>query len=156
MNKTKKIIATIMLLIMLGITIVSTNTYAATKTVGDINGDGKINVTDIVKVAAYLKGYKKLNDEEIKAADVDGNGELNQDDITLMSLRIKNKKLFPSETRKGDINLDGKVNVTDLVVMAAHIKSKRTFKYEFYKNQADLNGDGKVNISDFIKLRKML
>lgn len=156
MNKTKKIIATIMLLIMLGITIVSTNTYAATKTVGDINGDGKINVTDIVKVAAYLRGYKKLNDEEIKAADVDGNGELNQDDITLMSLRIKNKKVFPSETRKGDINLDGKVNVTDLVVMAAHIKSKRTFKYEFYKNQADLNGDGKVNISDFIKLRKML
>lgn len=156
MNKTKKIIAIIMLLVMLGISIISSSTYAATRTVGDVNGDGKINVTDIIKVAAYLKGYKKLKDEEIKVADVDENGELNQDDITLMSLRIKNKKVFPSETRKGDINLDGKVNVTDLVVMAAHIKSKRTFKYEFYKNQADLNGDGKVNISDFIKLRKML
>ncbi len=156
MNKTKKIIAIIMLLVMLGISIISSSTYAATRTVGDVNGDGKINVTDIIKVAAYLKGYKKLKDEEIKVADVDENGEINKEDIILISLNIKSKAVFPCNTKKGDINLDGKVNVTDMVILAAYMKSKRDFKYEFYRNQADINGDGKINVTDLIKLRKMI
>uniref|UniRef100_UPI00258B204B dockerin type I domain-containing protein n=1 Tax=Ruminococcus sp. TaxID=41978 RepID=UPI00258B204B len=39
---------------------------------GDVNFDGKINVTDIVKIAAHVKGKKLLDKTAARAADVNG------------------------------------------------------------------------------------
>ena len=155
MNKTKKIISIIMLVVLLGITFLATNTFAATRLAGDtnINGDNRVNVTDLAILNAYFAGKRTLSDEIKERADVDGNGKLTKEDATLLSLKVKSQKLFPSETKKGDINLDGIVNLKDFSILLVYLKSQKPFKYEFYRNQADLNGDGKVNVTDLVKLR---
>ena len=59
---------------------------------GDVNGDGEINVTDIAKVAAHIKGIKALDENGIKAADVNGDGEVNVTDIAKIAAHIKGIK----------------------------------------------------------------
>lgn len=60
---------------------------------GDVNGDGKVNVTDISKVAAHVKGIKKLDSES--AADVNGDGKVNVTDISKIAAHVKGiKALF--------------------------------------------------------------
>ena len=54
---------------------------------GDVNGDGKINVADIVKVAAHVKGIRKLDD--LAAADVNGDGKINVTDISKIAAHVK-------------------------------------------------------------------
>ena len=59
---------------------------------GDVNGDGDINVTDIAMVAAHIKGIKALDENGIKAADVNGDGEVNVTDIAKIAAHIKGIK----------------------------------------------------------------
>lgn len=59
--------------------------YAA----GDINNDGRLDVTDAVKVAAYIKSKIKLNDKALKAAEVSGDGKINITDLSIMVAEIK-------------------------------------------------------------------
>ena len=60
---------------------------------GDVNGDGKINAVDITKIAAHIKGLKKLTTEEMLfAADVDDDGRINSADITRIAAHIKGLK----------------------------------------------------------------
>lgn len=61
---------------------------------GDVNGDGKINVTDITKVAAHIKGKKMLDDAVLQYADVNHDGKINVSDITKIAAHIKGKKLL--------------------------------------------------------------
>ncbi|WP_294478860.1 dockerin type I domain-containing protein [uncultured Ruminococcus sp.] len=61
---------------------------------GDISGDGKINVTDITLVAAHVKGKKLLAPEAVFYADIDRNGKLNVTDIVLIAAHVKGKKLI--------------------------------------------------------------
>jgi len=53
---------------------------------GDINGDGRINITDVTLLVSYTlnseEGY--LDEFSLKAADVNGDGEVNITDITLL------------------------------------------------------------------------
>ena len=47
---------------------------------GDVNGDGKINGTDYLRIrGAFLKTYT-LSDEFLKVADVNGDGRINGTD----------------------------------------------------------------------------
>ncbi len=48
---------------------------------GDINGDGVINTTDAVFLAAHVMGIRSLNSEEKKYADLDANGFVNIFDL---------------------------------------------------------------------------
>ena len=61
---------------------------------GDVNGDGKINVNDITKVAAHVKGKKILDESAKKRADVNGDGKINVNDITKIAAHVKGKKLI--------------------------------------------------------------
>lgn len=65
-----------------------------TSALGDVNADGKINVTDITKVAAHIKGRKLLDDAAQKCADVNHDGKINVTDITKIAAHIKGKKLL--------------------------------------------------------------
>ena len=56
---------------------------------GDLNGDGAVNVTDISKAAAHLKGIKSLNSYEQKVADVKADGRLNVTDISKIAAKVK-------------------------------------------------------------------
>ena len=59
---------------------------------GDINGDGSVNVSDISKVAAHVKGNKTLSDSEIKRADVNKDGSVNVTDISCIAAHVKGIK----------------------------------------------------------------
>ena len=59
---------------------------------GDVNGDGEINVTDIAMVAAHIKGIKALDENAVKAANVNGDAEVNVTDIAMIAAHIKGIK----------------------------------------------------------------
>jgi alpha-tubulin suppressor-like RCC1 family protein len=61
---------------------------------GDVNNDGKINVTDITKVAAHIKGKRLLDDAARKRADVNHDEKINVTDITKIAAHIKGKRLL--------------------------------------------------------------
>lgn len=51
---------------------------------GDLNDDGKITVSDVVKATRYSLGLEKLTEEQLASADVNGDGVVDVRDITLM------------------------------------------------------------------------
>ncbi len=59
---------------------------------GDVNGDGKITVTDIAKAAAHVKGVKSLTDDEFRRADVNIDGSVNVVDISKIAAHVKGIK----------------------------------------------------------------
>ncbi|SFB70147.1 dockerin type I repeat-containing protein [Ruminococcus albus] len=61
---------------------------------GDVNGDGFINITDITLTAAHVKGKKLLTSEKLERADVNRSGSVNISDITLIAAHVKGKKLL--------------------------------------------------------------
>lgn len=61
-------------------------------TKGDVNGDGKVNVTDVSLVAAHVKGKKPLSEEQRKAADVNKDGKVNVSDVSAIAAQVKGKK----------------------------------------------------------------
>lgn len=48
---------------------------------GDINCDGKINMTDIVRLRKYFAGIETLNEQSIKNADINKDGKQNMTDL---------------------------------------------------------------------------
>ncbi|SEL24542.1 dockerin type I domain-containing protein [Ruminococcus albus] len=61
---------------------------------GDVSGDGNINITDVTKVAAHVKGKKMLDEKGRKAADVNKDGKVNITDIIRIAAHVKGKKLL--------------------------------------------------------------
>ena len=59
---------------------------------GDVTGDGKLNVADIVRTAAYVKGLRPLTDEMRAAADVNGDKAINVKDIVKIAAAVKGIK----------------------------------------------------------------
>ena len=57
---------------------------------GDLNGDGSINVADISLLAAHVKGVKELKDEEL--GDINGDGSINVADISKVAAHVKGIK----------------------------------------------------------------
>ncbi|MBQ8965899.1 leucine-rich repeat protein, partial [Ruminococcus sp.] len=54
---------------------------------GDINGDGEINVSDLMAVAAQVKGIRPLTDPDI--ADVNHDGDVNVTDLSAIAAHVK-------------------------------------------------------------------
>ncbi len=51
---------------------------------GDVNGDGKINLKDVNMIVSYYNGNSELTEDQIKAADVNGDGKINLKDVNLI------------------------------------------------------------------------
>ena len=62
-------------------------------TKGDVNEDGKINLTDAVYILMYYNDVKILTDAQLLAADTDENGEVNLLDA-LRIMRFYNGEIF--------------------------------------------------------------
>ena len=62
---------------------------------GDVNGDGTINVSDISMVAAHVKSVKSMNEAQSKRADVNRDGIVNVSDIGMLAAHVKNIKALP-------------------------------------------------------------
>ncbi len=49
---------------------------------GDVNGDGKVNIIDVIAIIRYYNGTgNALSDDQLKAADVTGDGKVNLFDV---------------------------------------------------------------------------
>ena len=66
--------------------------------IGDVNGNGKIDINDVVKTAAHIKARKLLSEKGMKAADINADGKINITDLTLLAAHIKGKKNISAYT----------------------------------------------------------
>lgn len=57
--------------------------------IGDINGDGKVNISDLNKTNLHVKKVTTLTDYEFACADINGDGKVNISDINRMNLHVK-------------------------------------------------------------------
>ncbi|SFC05149.1 dockerin type I repeat-containing protein [Ruminococcus albus] len=69
-------------------------------TTGDMDGDGVININDIVKLAAFIKGKRMLPAAALKAADINGDGNINVTDLVKLAAHVKGKRLIPGVVAK--------------------------------------------------------
>ena len=70
---------------------------------GDLNGDNKVNVTDISLLAANVKGIRPLAEEKLDAADLNGDNKINVTDISLLAAHVKGiRPLVPKQPAKDD------------------------------------------------------
>lgn len=57
---------------------------------GDLNGDGKITITDVVKAKLHTTNIQILNNEFLRAADVNGDGRVTITDLVIINLASVN------------------------------------------------------------------
>ncbi len=60
---------------------------------GDLNGDGKISITDVVKAKLHTVNIQILKDEFLKAADVNEDGKVTITDLVIINLASVNLKI---------------------------------------------------------------
>jgi|GEM_PF-1483666 len=91
------------LLVVLLLFILITTTAAQAFKLGDVNGDGKIDVRDVVLVQKYVLRKITLTEQQKNAALVKGYGEINAQDVALiMQYSIGRIKTFPLNIAKVD------------------------------------------------------
>jgi hypothetical protein len=58
---------------------------------GDINGDGKINIGDAARLYGHVRGTSQLTDEKLTDyADLSGDGKVNIGDVAGLYSQIRN------------------------------------------------------------------
>ena len=61
---------------------------------GDLNGNGKIDASDLLQVKSHIKKVKPLEGDDFDCADVDGNGAINAADLLKMKAHMKGVTLL--------------------------------------------------------------
>ena len=64
-----------------GMTAVSSSATVTIVVTGDVSGDGKITITDVVKLQKYVVGSNSLSGAYAKAADINGDGKVTITDV---------------------------------------------------------------------------
>jgi hypothetical protein len=65
-------------------TTTTTTTVTTANKKGDLNGDGKVDILDVIRLNKSLLGVEQLTDAQTAAADVDGNGKVESNDSLLI------------------------------------------------------------------------
>jgi uncharacterized protein YkwD len=73
---------------------------AATYKGVDINGDGKIDIRDVIQLAAHVKGKRTLSANAVKKADLSGDGIININDVIKLAAYIKGGNTSTQKTTK--------------------------------------------------------
>lgn len=53
-------------------------------TLGDLNGDGEVDIMDLTALRRYVAGLIKLDADRLAAADLNGDGEVDIMDLTIL------------------------------------------------------------------------
>lgn len=61
---------------------------------GDINGDGRVNTSDVSKANSHTKKVTTLTGYEFACADVNGDGKVNTSDVSKMNAHVKKTSLL--------------------------------------------------------------
>lgn len=79
----------------------------------DINGDGVINILDLIRLKKYISGL-------IKVGDVNADGKIDAQDLVLLRIALMNSATA-DQNYTLDNNGDGIVNIIDLIRLKKHI-----------------------------------
>ena len=134
--------------------------------IGDVTGDGKVNIADVGKLSRTLNDSETypLNKLEMINADINADGKVDKVDELLLTKYVKNNNDYPSTLPNepitdyvfyGDINEDGVVNSKDITRLRQYLNNVYDISEQQIKN-ADINGDGKINAVDVTLLKKYI
>ena len=113
---------------------------------GDVNGDGEVNISDVIRLINALQN-EDFTGINMDNADVNSDGEINISDVVALISNITNGAY---ERLPGDVNSDGEVNISDAIRLISALQNEDFTGINM--NNADINGDGEVNISDVTAL----
>ncbi len=108
---------------------------------GDVNGDGTVDVSDLLRLA-WAFGASTGNPSYNPACDFDNDGGIDVNDLLYLAQTWGNAALA------GDINGDGHVDAEDLLLFAA--SWGRRAGETGYDSRCDFNGNGAVDVSDLL------
>ena len=113
---------------------------------GDVDGDGRVDGSDIAKVLAK-SGLTASDIDYLVSHDIDGDGRIDESDVTEIAQSIGDR-LPDSDPVLGDANGDGRFNSSDLI----HVMQQGLYRTGETADfgGGDWNGDGRFNESDFV------
>lgn len=139
---------------------------------GDVNQDGKLNINDLADAVKIVNGALTFTDERVQkaAADLDGDGQVTQADIDLLSDSLTkqtaieipvlaNSVILPEypDDMLGDVNLDGEVDIKDAVLISRIVAEDAEVDPLVPGAQnADINQDGMVTTDDVMVIVQKL
>ena len=65
---------------------------------GDVSGDARINMGDVSKLYAHIKGTNMLTGVTLFMADISGDGQINMGDLSMLYAHIKGTNLLAWDT----------------------------------------------------------
>ncbi len=89
------------LAIIIALCLMCPTAAAGSATLGDVDGDGVVSISDYTLIRLYILGLKSLSSGKLTAADVDGDGDITITDYTLVRMHILGLKRLGS----GDTSL---------------------------------------------------
>jgi|GEM_PF-2369336 len=123
-----------------------------TAKLGDLNGDGKIDVKDLLVLVRNLG----KNASVMPSADLDGDGKISITDyLFIREAVLSGRTVFPADKnyQQGDLNGDGRIDWADLLKLAqvTHQAGKNGIHFVSspWLDQYDINGDKVINTEDF-------
>ena len=118
-----------------------TVTGSSSVLLGDVNGDGAVNIADVTAlIDLLLNGTSYYN----AAADMNQDGSVNIADVTALIDYLLN-----GGGKKGDVNNDGQVNIADVTALIDFLLNGIA---SINRQNADVNSDGHINIADVTAL----
>ena len=123
---------------------------------GDIDEDGTLDSVDIQLLYTLIQNGKTFTNQQLKNADVNGDGKVNKTDFILLSSFFANESKYPDTLPYypikdyilyGDLNSDGEITEADSTLLYNYLDTGIRKSDQALKN-SDVNGDGKVNIVD--------
>ena len=119
----------------------------------DMDGDGKITVTDVAQLSLMLRKQQNKNNSVLKG-DANGDGKINQKDLDLISSRTVNAYTGEKfDTVAADMNGDGKIDNIDVSRVNQLAKE---YEASVKTLQGDSNGDGVIDATDYQNIKGYL
>ena len=103
--------------------------------IGDINRNGIINISDVIIVAAHVKGKRIISHEKLYLADVNVDGQINISDVTVLAARVKG--FFVEKTSK-------EVNFKSTDTSPSYLFLKQNYKGMVKSKELDPNSNNGV------------
>lgn len=118
---------------------------------------------DVTRINSYLAGKTTLTEQQLKNADVNADGKVDETDKLLLISFCQEllPNTLPTEpinyyTLYGDINEDGTITQDDYNLLKKHVSKTSLLTTEQSIKNADVNGDGRINVKDISRLSKMI